>query len=71
MCELWGFLMAEHSTRIVMDGNQDKQLRINFDILMHDLACKHLTIGIWDSFGSERLNITSNIVKSRKMHDGI
>jgi len=52
-----------------MDTNQDQMLRINFDLSMHDLPCNHLVLGVWDSFGSERMNITSNILKKTLNYD--
>eukprot|EP01065_Artemidia_motanka_P010726 TRINITY_DN15740_c0_g1_i1.p1 TRINITY_DN15740_c0_g1~~TRINITY_DN15740_c0_g1_i1.p1 ORF type:complete len:473 (+),score=171.29 TRINITY_DN15740_c0_g1_i1:64-1482(+) len=69
-CELSSFLTVTTRTRIVMDSNQDKLLRINFDIHMHDLACDYVSVGVWDSFGSDRLNITRNIQKQRVDHEG-
>jgi len=69
-CELSSFLTVSTRTRIVMDSNQDKLLRINFDIQMFDLACDYVSVGVWDSFGSDRLNITRNIQKQRIDHAG-
>lgn len=69
-CELMLFLTDDTKTVIVMDANQEKTLRINFDVSAHDLPCNHLSVGVWDSFGSERLNITSNLLKSKIDHQG-
>eukprot|EP00755_Sulcionema_specki_P027770 Sspe_Gene.88451::Locus_60475_Transcript_1_1_Confidence_1.000_Length_850::g.88451::m.88451/K20367/ERGIC3, ERV46; endoplasmic reticulum-Golgi intermediate compartment protein 3 len=70
ICELWAFLTITTRTRIVMDTNQDQLLRINFDITMFDLACDYVSVGVWDSFGSDRLNITKNIMKQKLDHMG-
>eukprot|EP01060_Flectonema_neradi_P012648 TRINITY_DN1940_c2_g1_i2.p1 TRINITY_DN1940_c2_g1~~TRINITY_DN1940_c2_g1_i2.p1 ORF type:complete len:373 (+),score=65.50 TRINITY_DN1940_c2_g1_i2:66-1121(+) len=69
-CELSAFLTVTTRTRIVMDSNQDKLLKINFDISLNDMDCDHVTVGVWDSFGSDRLNITRNIQKQKLDHQG-
>lgn len=70
VCELTAFLTATPTTRVVIDSNQDELLRINFDVHMFDLACDHVTVGVWDSFGTDRHNITKNIQKQRIDHKG-
>merc|ERR1719230_1643254 len=37
---------------------------------MLDMACDHVTVGVWDAFGTERMNITRNIMKQRIDHMG-
>eukprot|EP01061_Rhynchopus_euleeides_P026798 TRINITY_DN43650_c0_g1_i1.p1 TRINITY_DN43650_c0_g1~~TRINITY_DN43650_c0_g1_i1.p1 ORF type:complete len:473 (+),score=164.23 TRINITY_DN43650_c0_g1_i1:77-1495(+) len=69
-CELNAYLTVTTRTRIVMDSNQDKLLQINFDITLQDLPCDHVSVGIWDSFGNDRLNITKNIVRQSIDHEG-
>ena len=69
-CEVSSFVSSDVRTQILMDRNQDKLLRLHFDVLFHDLPCKHLVVGVWDSFGSERLNITANVKKTRIDHQG-
>jgi len=68
--EVTAFMTAKLSTRIVVDSNQDAQLRINFDVHMFDLACDHVTVGVWDAFGNDRENITKNVQKQRIDHKG-
>jgi len=70
-CEASAFLSAKPTTRIVIDSNQDSVLRINFDVHMLDLACEFLTVGVWDAFGTERMNVSRNIVKQRVDHKGV
>merc|ERR1712232_310212 len=55
---------------IVLDTNQDSPLRINFDVHMLDMSCDFVTVGVWDAFGSERMNITRDITKQRIDHKG-
>lgn len=70
ICEATAFMTAKPTTRIVIDSNQDRLLRINFDVHMFDLACDHVTVGVWDAFGSDRQNITKNVQKQRIDHKG-
>merc|ERR1712232_507299 len=37
---------------------------------MLDLACDYVTVGVWDAFGTERMNITRNVQKQRIDHKG-
>merc|ERR1711972_1123821 len=53
-----------------IDSNQDSELRINFDVTMLDMACDHVTVGVWDAFGTDRMNITKNVKKQRIDHKG-
>jgi hypothetical protein len=70
ICEVTAFMTAKPRTDIVLDSNQDEMLRINFDVQFYDMSCEHLTVGVWDAFGSERMNITKNIKKQRIDHTG-
>eukprot|EP01059_Diplonema_ambulator_P006724 TRINITY_DN16336_c0_g1_i1.p1 TRINITY_DN16336_c0_g1~~TRINITY_DN16336_c0_g1_i1.p1 ORF type:complete len:491 (+),score=97.93 TRINITY_DN16336_c0_g1_i1:60-1475(+) len=71
VCELAAFVTMETQTRIVMDSNQDKMLKINFDVTMSDLSCDHVTVGVYShGFGGDRLNITRNIQRQRIDHQG-
>jgi len=69
-CEVSAFLGAKPRTDVVLDSNQDSQLRINFDVSMLDMACDHVTVGVWDAFGTERMNITRNVIKTHLDHNG-
>ncbi|CAE7243452.1 Ankrd17 [Symbiodinium sp. CCMP2592] len=44
-----------------MDQNNDELIQINFDILMYDLPCRFLKIGVWDKFGEEKINSTDQL----------
>lgn len=69
-CELRAFLTAELETNLVIDQNEDATLRINFDVHMLDMSCDYMTVGVWDAFGTERMNITRNMKKQRIGHNG-
>jgi len=70
ICETKAFLTSSLSTDVVLDTNQDEQLQINFDVTMLDMSCEHVTVGVWDAFGTERMNISKNILKQRIDHKG-
>lgn len=55
IAELGAFMRNTYETVIVMDQNDDKQMMINFDLLLYDLPCKYLKLGVWDKFGSEKI----------------
>eukprot|EP00435_Cladocopium_sp_Y103_P042054 s1580_g11.t1 len=65
-CETNAFLTDAPTTRLV-----DELLKIHFDISMIDMDCDHLTVGIWDAFGTERFNISRDIRKQRVDHTGM
>lgn len=70
-CETVAFLSDKPRTDVVLDSNKDADLRINFDVTMMDMSCDYVTLGVWDAFGSERMNITRNIAKQRVDHRGV
>jgi len=70
LCEVTAFMTSKTRTDIVLDSNQDSLLRINFDVHMLDISCDHVTVGVWDAFGTERMNITRNVQKQRIDHKG-
>lgn len=70
ICEVSAFMTAKPKTEIVIDSNQDSLLRINFDVHMLDMGCDHVSVGIWDAFGSDRMNITRNVQKQKIDHTG-
>jgi len=70
LCEITAFMTTKPTTRVVIDSNQDVSLRINFDVHMLDMACEFVTVGVWDAFGTERMNITRNVQKQRVDHLG-
>mmetsp|Transcript_91600 Transcript_91600/g.262403 ORF Transcript_91600/g.262403 Transcript_91600/m.262403 type:complete len:472 (+) Transcript_91600:182-1597(+) len=70
VCEASAFLTSQPSTRIVIDSNTDAILRINFDVHMLEINCDHVTVGVWDAFGTEKINVTKNVLKQRIDHKG-
>lgn len=70
ICEVTAFMTARPRTDIVIDSNQDEMLRVNFDVHMLDISCDHVTVGMWDAFGTDRMNVTKNVQKQRIDHKG-
>jgi len=58
MAELGAFLRTTYLTNIIMDENREQSMQINFDIMLFDLPCKFLKVGVFSKFGEERLNAT-------------
>mmetsp|Transcript_51465 Transcript_51465/g.142469 ORF Transcript_51465/g.142469 Transcript_51465/m.142469 type:complete len:471 (-) Transcript_51465:199-1611(-) len=58
IAELGAFMRTTYQTNIVMDQNNEALMQINFDIMLYDLPCKYLKLGVWDKFGEERMNST-------------
>mmetsp|Transcript_15615 Transcript_15615/g.33927 ORF Transcript_15615/g.33927 Transcript_15615/m.33927 type:complete len:468 (-) Transcript_15615:287-1690(-) len=70
VCETVAFLTSKPSTQVVIDSNTDSLLRINFDVEMIDINCDHVTVGVWDAFGTEKMNVSANVQKQRIDHKG-
>ncbi|CAJ1388829.1 unnamed protein product [Effrenium voratum] len=64
-------MTSQRRTDVALDSNQDSMLGIHFDVTMLDMACDHVTVGVWDAFGTDRMNITKNLVKQRIDHRGV
>ncbi|CAM9233585.1 unnamed protein product [Chrysoparadoxa australica] len=63
VCELTAFMSPEVYSTVMLDTNQDAKLRINFNITMTDLPCEYATVDVLDVLGTNRVNVTKNIVK--------
>eukprot|EP00756_Hemistasia_phaeocysticola_P033562 Hpha_TRINITY_DN16472_c0_g2::TRINITY_DN16472_c0_g2_i1::g.160606::m.160606 len=70
-CEWSAFMDIQTRTELVIDRSSDRMLAINFDVALHDLACDYVSVGVMDSFGTDRLNITSHISKQKFDHHGV
>ncbi|CAN0056154.1 unnamed protein product, partial [Discosporangium mesarthrocarpum] len=71
LCELKAFLTPEMYSTVSIDTNKDSRLRINFNITMLDLPCDFASVDILDVLGTNKVNITKNIVKWHTDADGI
>jgi len=63
--EFSAYMTSQTTSTVVMDVNQDQSLLIAFNITMLDLPCKFAAVDVYDAFGFERQNVTSDITKTR------
>ncbi|CAM9927755.1 unnamed protein product [Pylaiella littoralis] len=63
LCELRAFLTPEVYSTVAIDSNQDSKLRINFNITMLALPCDYASVDVLDLLGTNKVNMTQNIVK--------
>ncbi|CAM9771017.1 unnamed protein product, partial [Phaeothamnion confervicola] len=63
LCELWAFLSPEVYSTVMIDSNKDTKLRINFNVTMLELSCDYASVDVLDVLGTNRVNVTKNIVK--------
>lgn len=53
-----------------MDELHNTQMRINFNITMHDLACEYASVDLYDTIGTNKQNVTTNVEKWQLDEDG-
>ncbi|CAN0022408.1 unnamed protein product [Ascophyllum nodosum] len=70
LCELRAFLTPEVYSTVAIDSNQDSKLRINFNITMLALPCDYASVDVLDLLGTNKVNMTANIVKWHTDDDG-
>eukprot|EP00933_Yihiella_yeosuensis_P023693 TRINITY_DN18434_c0_g1_i1.p1 TRINITY_DN18434_c0_g1~~TRINITY_DN18434_c0_g1_i1.p1 ORF type:complete len:473 (-),score=73.55 TRINITY_DN18434_c0_g1_i1:96-1514(-) len=56
LAEFGAFMRTRWRTNVVMDTNKETTMEIQFDILMYDLPCKYLKLGVMDKFGEEKIS---------------
>lgn len=56
VAETSDFFRTAYTTQVVMDENRHSLMRINFDITLLDLPCRHLKLHVFDKFGEESIN---------------
>ena len=62
--KLTNYLNPEQLTRVAVDTARfGEELRINLDIELFDLACDFVVVGVRDTFGNVRPNVTKNMQK--------
>ena len=69
--ETGAYFSSDFTTSIYMDDNPNSQLRINFNITMHDMSCDYASVDLWDSIGTNRQNVTQNIEKWQLDDNGV
>eukprot|EP00904_Undaria_pinnatifida_P013499 jgi/Undpi1/927/HiC_scaffold_10.g04391.m1 len=71
LCELRAFLTPEVYSTVAIDSNQDSKLRINFNITMLALPCDYASVDVLDLLGTNKVNMTKNIVKWHTDENGV
>eukprot|EP00561_Arcocellulus_cornucervis_P006171 CAMPEP_0185813850 /NCGR_PEP_ID=MMETSP1322-20130828/12531_1 /TAXON_ID=265543 /ORGANISM="Minutocellus polymorphus, Strain RCC2270" /LENGTH=93 /DNA_ID=CAMNT_0028510551 /DNA_START=89 /DNA_END=367 /DNA_ORIENTATION=- len=46
--ETYAFLRTNVSTTLDVDETPDQQIRLNFNITMHNLLCAYASVDVWD-----------------------
>eukprot|EP00746_Dinoflagellata_sp_MGD_P089009 gnl/MRDRNA2_/MRDRNA2_35161_c0_seq1.p1 gnl/MRDRNA2_/MRDRNA2_35161_c0~~gnl/MRDRNA2_/MRDRNA2_35161_c0_seq1.p1 ORF type:complete len:488 (-),score=59.28 gnl/MRDRNA2_/MRDRNA2_35161_c0_seq1:68-1531(-) len=62
--QLWDFMEMKLTSHLELDSSEDVYLRVNFDLTMLEIPCEFLTISVWDTYGSTRVNVSRNIIKT-------
>lgn len=63
--ETWSFLAGSTRTSTVLDDNADALLQVNIALRFLELPCSFATVELWDYFGTNRLDVTSDVRKLR------
>jgi protein disulfide-isomerase-like protein len=61
--ETAAFARSSIVTSIMLDENNQPQLRLNFNITMLDLNCDYVSVDVWDALGTNRQNVSKNVEK--------
>lgn len=61
--ESFAFLRTNITTGMAIDQNKDPQIRLNFNLTFFDLECEYASVDVWDVLGTNRQNVTKNVVK--------
>mmetsp|Transcript_11647 Transcript_11647/g.19778 ORF Transcript_11647/g.19778 Transcript_11647/m.19778 type:complete len:462 (+) Transcript_11647:1-1386(+) len=69
--ETGAYLSSDYRTTVSMDENPNSQLRINFNLTMHDLSCDYATVDLFDTIGVNRQNVTTNVEKWQIDSEGV
>jgi protein disulfide-isomerase-like protein len=70
LSETAAFARTNMSTSITLDENTQPQIRLNFNITMHDLHCDYVSVDVWDALGTNRQNVTKNVEKWQLDEEG-
>jgi len=61
--ETAAFVSKTTVTSIAVDEDTSPQIRLNFNITLHDLHCDYVSVDVWDALGTNRQNVTRNVDK--------
>ena len=63
--ELSEYFALKSATTLVVDEFRDEVLRVNFNVTMHQVPCEFLSVDVSDMTGTNRHNISKDILKWR------
>lgn len=63
--ELNEYFALKTTTTLVVDEFRDEVLRANFNLTVHDVPCEYLSVDVSDMTGTNRHNISKDILKWR------
>ena len=63
LSETIAFSSTQMATSIAVDENTEPQIRLNFNVTLHDLHCDYVSVDVWDALGTNRQNVTKNVDK--------
>ena len=63
--ELNEYFQLKSTTTLVVDEFRDEVLRANFNLSIHDVPCEYLSVDVSDMTGTNRHNISKDILKWR------
>mmetsp|Transcript_19066 Transcript_19066/g.27097 ORF Transcript_19066/g.27097 Transcript_19066/m.27097 type:complete len:486 (+) Transcript_19066:57-1514(+) len=69
--ESLAFARTEMATSIELDINDNKHIRINFNVSMLDVHCDYVVVDVLDALGTNKQNITKNVEKWQLDADGV
>jgi|EP00900_Chrysochromulina_parva_P000305 thiol-disulfide isomerase/thioredoxin len=64
------YLTVTQSTSIVLDSSDEKKLQLNFNVTLHHLPCRFVSLDIVDVMGTHLQNVSANILKTRVDAEG-
>lgn len=68
--EFMYYLSVEVKPELFVDTSRGEKLRINMDVIFHNLPCGYLSVDAMDISGEHQLDIDHNIFKKRLDSDG-
>jgi hypothetical protein len=64
------YLSVEVQPELFVDTSRGEKLRINMDVIFHNLPCSYLSVDAMDISGEHQLDVDHNIFKKRLRGDG-
>jgi len=65
------YLTTEVQPELFVDTTRGDKLRINMDIVFHNLPCAYLSVDAMDISGEHQLDVSHNILKKRLSPEGV